>query len=857
MRNKFLSNRVFLYGTLILCAFLIGNAFAMPSLQYLPTDADPDPSIPSPESVLGWELGDRRIDHGALVRYLNLLADRSDRVSIKITGYTHEQRPLLQLIISSKENQSKLEELRQRHLQATTSKDPGAPLVVWLGYSVHGNEASGSNAALAVAWYLAASRSEFVNKLLANSIIIIDPALNPDGLNRFASWSNSNRSLHAVGDPNGRIHNEAWPSGRTNHYLFDLNRDWLTLVHPESRARITEFHRWLPQVLTDHHETTTNDGFFFQPGVPTRQHPLTTQANLDMTRALARYHAQALDDAGVMYFTEDAYDDFYYGKGSTYPDINGSIGILFEQPRVNGPLLNRDSGPLSFSQAIHNQVRTSLSSLKGAWELRQELSNYQRQFFKSMQQRAARSDFKAWVIGDDNDPARASELLKVFGHHQIEYQALGQEVTADGQVFTPGHAWVIPVKQRQFGLAQALLEKRTKFTDDTFYDVSAWALPLAYNLPYARLTRLPAMTQNHATGTPPEPTAEAVAWIIDWRQLKAPAVLQKLLDADARVRAATLPFSAGQGPAAHHFAEGSLLVLPGIQDKDKSAAIFATLQQAAALGVAVYSADTHLSGSGPDLGTSHFKPVPQVKPLLIAGEGTNAYAVGETWYQLDQRLGLAPVLVSMSQLKKIRLHDYTHLLMADGDYAAIGKGLKKRISVWLRSGGVLIAIQGAASWAESLCFAAHDCDKPQADEAQANDESEHFAYADFAQKKAQLTIGGAIVSTQLDTSHPIAFGYRSELPLLRRGTTLLEASENTFASPVHYADKPLISGYIGPERLAQMSGQAAVIAERHGQGLVVRFANNPLFRGYWRGTERLWVNSLYFGPLIETTKLPE
>lgn len=831
--------------------FLSSSTFAMSSAAYLPPDADLDTSIPSPESQLGWEPGDWRIHHPALVQYLHTLAEKSDRVSIKVTGHTYEKRPLLQVIISSEENQQKLESLRQAHLRGVTTGDPDAPLVVWLGYSVHGDEASGANAAPIVAWYLAASQSEHVKELLKNTIIIIDPSLNPDGLDRFSSWSNSNQSLTPVGDRNSRIHNQAWPPGRTNHYLFDLNRDWLPLVHPESRARVTEYHRWLPHVITDHHETG-HDGYFFQPGVPTRQHPLTTPENLEMTRVLAAYHAKSLDSAGVMYFTEDTYDDFYYGKGSTYPDINGSIGILFEQPRVNGQVYNRVSGPLTFSEAIHNQVRTSLSTLEGAHEQQDKLKKYQAGFFQTTQQRAARADFQAWVIGDGNDSARARELMDIFNHHQVEYYALSKGITADGQLFKPGHAWIIPVKQRQFGLAQAMIETRTKFEDNTFYDVSAWSLPLAYNLPYAKLNRLPATTDNLQSPAVSTPEPDAVAWVIPWQQMHAPSVLQNLLEANVRVRAATKPFRM-RGVT---FSEGSLVLLPGIQDKEQSGVLFEALQRASARGVNVHSYNTHMSESGPGPGTSHFKIVPAIKPLLIIGDGVRSYDAGEAWHQLDQRLGVPPVMVNMTRLKKINLNDYTHLLMVNGNYTAIDKKLKHRIAAWVSDGGILVATQDAATWAESLCFEADDCNKTSEEEA-VEEDSKAMAYADFDDQKGQRTIGGAIVSTQVDNTHPIAFGFNTEIPLFRRGTTLLQASENPFASPIRYAEKPLISGYIGEQRLSEMSNQPAVIAERHNKGLIVRFANNPLFRGFWRGTERLWVNALYFGPLVGTTELPQ
>ena len=842
-----------IFPAILAGVFACSAALAKPSAEYLPADAALDPSIPSPESQLGWEPGDWRIQHPALVRYLYTLAEQSDRVSIKVTGLTYEQKPLLQLVITSPENQANLETLRQAHLQGAANGDSDAPLVVWLGYSVHGDEASGSNAAPIVAYYLAASQSQYVRDLLKNTIVILDPSLNPDGLDRFAAWSNANRSVNGSGARDNRINYQDWPGGRTNHYLFDLNRDWMTLVHPESRARIDEYHRWLPHVLTDHHETW-HDGFFFQPGAPTRQHPLTTPENLEMTRALAAYHADSFDAAGEMYFSEDDYDDFFFGKGSTYPDINGSIGILFEQPRVNGAVYDRDSGPLEFSEAIHNHVRTSLSTLKGAYELSDKFKQYQAGFFRTMRQRADKADFQAWIIGDGGDSARGEELMALFRSHQVEFRTLAAEVNADGQVFKAGHAWVIPARQRQFGLAQAMLETRTQFGDKVFYDVSAWTLPMAYDLPFAKLAKMPPASEASPAPVSSAPDPDAVAWIIPWRQMNAPATLQDLLEAGALVRAATRPFSISDGSGILSFGEGSLVLLAGLQDREKTAAILDVLRNS---GVSVHSVNTQLTTSGPGLGTSHFHKVEAIRPLLVVGQGTRAYDAGEAWFQLDQRLGAAPVLTDMSRLKSVNLNDYTHLLMVEGRYTDIGKSQKQDIVAWIKGGGILVTIQGASTWAESLCFETDGCNGKKDEQKAAVETPKAMRYADFESQEAERTIAGAIVMTSVDNSHPVAFGYNAELPLFRRGETLLKASENPFATPVRYTDKPLASGFIGEQRLAEISGQAAVIAERHGKGLLVRFANDPIFRGYWRGTERLWVNALYFGPLVGTTELPK
>jgi hypothetical protein len=484
------------FVTLLFSLAVSNAALSITSAEYLPDDADLDPAIPTPESVLGWEVGEWRVSHDQVVKYMEVLAAASDRVSLRVIGYTHERRPLLQLTITSTDNHGNLEALREQHLRsANIGIDHDSKLVIWLGHSIHGNEESGGNSSLLSAYYLAASRSEFVTNLLNDAIILHDPVFNPDGFNRFASWANSNRSKNPVADPNHRVNNEGWPSGRTNHYLFDLNRDWLPLVHPESQARIAEFHRWLPHVLTDQHERG-RDGYFY---------------------------------------------------------INGSIGILFEQPSMKGPLLERDSGLLKFTDAISNHLRTSLSTLHGSFELQDELRVYQRGFFKSTNDRSRNAGFAAWVVGDDGDPERARAFLNLLDQHQIEYSPLAQDVRVADQEFRSGQAWVLPVQQRQFGLLEGMMEIRTEFEDDFFYDVSAWTQPLAYNLPFAQLSRLPATSVSSSPLPGPAPTDAAVAWIMPWNQLQAATVLQELLEARILVRAAVKPFNANTTSGSHSF----------------------------------------------------------------------------------------------------------------------------------------------------------------------------------------------------------------------------------------------------------------------------------------------------------------
>ena len=339
---------------------------------YLPTGITYDTSVPTPRSVLGFVVGEWHVRHDQLATYMRVVAETSDRVKIEVTGRTHEQRPLLMLTISSAENLARLEEIRQAHLVLSDPAAPAPdtsdmPVVINLGYSVHGNEASGSNAALLVAYYLAAATGGEIERLLDNAIILLDPSLNPDGLARFAQWANMHRGRVLMADPNHREHREGWPNGRTNHYWFDLNRDWLLAQHPESHARLEQFHRWRPNVLIDVHEMGSSSTYFFQPGVPNRKNPLTPETNVRLTEEIAGFHAEALDSLGSLYYSEETFDDFYYGKGSTYPDAHGSVGILFEQASIRGHLRSTSDGDLSFPFAIRNQLTTTLSTLSAAF----------------------------------------------------------------------------------------------------------------------------------------------------------------------------------------------------------------------------------------------------------------------------------------------------------------------------------------------------------------------------------------------------------------------------------------------------------------------------------------------------------
>ncbi|HSL84699.1 MAG TPA: M14 metallopeptidase family protein [Thermoanaerobaculia bacterium] len=851
---------------------------------YLPEAASYDPEVPAPAEVLGHQVGAWHVRPDQLVGYMERLAAASDRVRIEELGRTHERRPQVLLTISSPENLARLDEIGARHRELSEGRGPGAegaghadlagrPVFVYLGYSIHGNEPSGANASMLVAYHLAAGRGGEVEEMLANAVVLLDPSLNPDGLGRFAHWANMYRGEQPVADPDHREHVEAWPSGRTNHYWFDLNRDWLLLQHPESRNRVAAFQRYRPNVLADFHEMGTSATYFFQPGVPSRQNPLTPHRNLELTREIARFHAEALDEAGSLYYSEETFDDFYFGKGSTYPDIQGAVGILFEQASARGHVQEKGAGQgrISFPFAIRNQFLTSLSTLRAAVAKRDELLSYQAGFYRDALAEAARAPVGAHLVGSRGDRARLDEMVAVLRAHGIRVHRLGRTVTRGGVTYAPGDSVAVPTGQRQYRLLEALFERRTEFADTTFYDVSAWTLPLAFGLPSADLARgdlsqglLGEEIREGGLGAEPgsgmPAAADPVAWAFEWTSFYAPRALYRLLADGVQARVATRTFeaevAAEGGTARRAFGYGTVVVPLGLQP-ERAAEIRETLAAAEREdGIGVHALTTGLTGGGMDLGSPSLEPLEAPVPLLLIGNGVSSYAAGEVWHHLDHRLGLEVTLADRSYLDRVDLSRYTHLILAHGGWGGLSEDEVAEIGSWVRAGGTLVALQGAAVWAEGALLGIEA--EPAAEEEEAAAPLEPRPYARFRQDVAVPLVAGTIFEAHVDETHPLAYGYApGTLPVFRDTTLTLTPSENPYDTPVRYTERPLLAGYVSPQNLERLGGTPAVIATRLGRGVVIRMVDDPVFRGVWFGTAKLLSNAIFFGPVIDPTEVPE
>ncbi|WP_229333623.1 M14 family zinc carboxypeptidase [Glaciecola sp. MH2013] len=835
------------------------KAGELTDLSYLPQGQNYNQSIPLPEEVLGYPVGTWHVRHDQLVAYMYAVAEASDRVSIKEIGRTHEHRPLLLLTISSPENLTNIDEIKKQHLDRIAngvSAPQSAPLIINMGYSVHGNEPSGSNASLLVVYHLAASNSPETNKLLSENVVLIDPSLNPDGLSRFAQWANSHKGKTLVSDKLHREHREHWPSGRTNHYWFDLNRDWLLLTHPESQARIREFHDWRPHILTDFHEMGTDSTYFFQPGISSRKNPWTPDTNVTLTAALGDFHAQALDDNKELYFTHESFDDFYYGKGSTYPDAHGSIGILFEQASSRGHLQDSINGVLSFPDTIQNQVTTSFSTFAGAMANKNAILAYQKQFYNDTQKLMKDDDIEGFVIQGNLDESRFERVMSILKSHEIDFKLIDKNTTIDKLNLAANNALYVPVKQAQYRLIRSLFSERQRFADNTFYDVSNWNLPLAFNFQYASVTRSQARKLSTSASYERNEAStvlidNAYAYAFEWHDYEAPRLLQHLLTNKVQVRVAGGDFTAtvatNSGKVERDFSKGAIVIPAALEQPDNLLDILST--KAKQLNLALYNIDSGLTSKGIDLGSRRFAPVNLPKVLLIGGKGTSQYEVGEIWHYLDTRLGLPATLLDLSDLNGRDISDYTHLIFASGSYSSINEKTAESIKSWLQKGGVLIGQKSALRWFSKQEWIDNEVvDRSDIDDAFS---TKGLAYGDKSALAAKKLIAGSVYRANVDLTHPLMFGFeRDTLPLFKTSNMIVKQSDNPFNEVATYLKEPLVAGYTADELQTMISQTSAIVVKPIGRGAVIGFVDNIHFRGYWDGTNKLMSNSLYMSPLI-------
>lgn len=850
----------FLLFLLLLTTFCLKGHSQVDLSYYLPDSVTYNPSIPTPKSIIGHEVGEWHISHDRLVNYMYALDQASDRISLEVTGYTHEARPLLLLTITSPKNHQHIETIRTQHVQLTdpaksTSLDPATmPAVFYMGHSIHGNEPSGANASLLTAYFLAAAQGKEIDEYLTNTVILFDPSFNPDGLHRFSSWVNSRKSNVISADAADMEHNEPWPGGRTNHYWFDLNRDWLVAQQPESQARIKKFHQWKPNVLTDHHEMGTNATFFFQPGVPSRVHPLTPEKNQELTRKIGIFHANALDEIGSLYFTQEAYDDFYYGKGSTFPDAQGAIGILFEQASSRGHAQESINGVVRFPFTIRNQFTTALSTLKAVNALRIELLNYQRDFFKTALVDAAKDPVKAIIFGS-KDNVRSHMLAEVIVRQNIDLYKPASAQTLNGKSFEVESSFIVTMNQAQYKLIKGMFEKRTQFKDSLFYDISTWTLPLAFGLEYEELKMLPALGEKVTELKIPAGKLvggkSEYAYVFQTTAYYAPRALNRLLQHDVRIKVATDPFYHTSGK---RFERGSILIPLTGQEKSGEVIEFIVQEILQKDGIDVYNFSTGLDYKGVSLGSASFQPVRKPGIAVVIGDGVNANDAGELWHLLDERMRIPVTMLPVDGFNRTNINHYNTLIFPSGSYALINDASKEKLKVWVQNGGVIIGFDAALNWLNTAGIGKFDMKTSTSSGAEISDKKEvpaPRAYADIEEFRGAQQSPGAIFEASVDLTHPLLYGYyQAKMPLYKEGNLFMEKSKNAYGNPITFGSSPLLSGYISKPNYEKLKNTSVVGVAAMGRGRVIGFTENLSLRAFWLGTNKLFTNAIFYGPII-------
>ncbi len=831
-----------------------------PTAYFFPDGASFDPAIPSPEQFLGYPIGSFHTRHDRIVAYMDTLAALSERATVQIIGWTHEHRPMPVLTVTSPANHARLEAIRVAHLAATEAEPAEAlPVIVHLGYGVHGNETSSAEAAMLTAYWLVAGTGADVARYLDEGVYHVEPVLNPDGRDRHTNWANMHRAEPFVVDALDREHNEVWPGGRTNHYWFDLNRDWLPLVHPESRARIDFHHAWRPQVVTDYHEMGTSSTYFFEPSEPVGSwNPLLPERlYTDITMRFADDWAAALDSLGALYFTKEVYDNTYPGYGSTYPNFLGGLGLVFEQASARGHAQESSHhGVLTFAFAIRNHVRTSLATVRVAVEEREVLQDYQREFFRTGIEEAESGEVGAWVFGDPHDASLNRAFLDLLLRHRIRVHELASGVTAEGRTFEPGTSWVVPAAQPGYRLARSIFERTDEFADSVFYDASTWTVSLAYGIPDGELRQGDLRLGAEVVAVPSAPAVDvdrsSVAYLLDWRDSGAPTALRALQAAGARTEMSTRAWTAATTRGEVDFGAGSISVPVQIQAISPDSLLAAVRAAAAAGGVSVHAATTGYSVAGPDLGSGSFRPVRAPRILMPIGDGVSSYEAGQLWHLMDQRIGQPITKVDTGDLGRVDWSGYDVLVLVSGSLGSMFSGAAlDRLKAWVREGGTLVAVRSAAAWAAANGFTPN-IDAPGSgggDEGRGEaDAPARLPWADAGDIQGAQAIGGSIWQADLDLTHPLAFGYTSPtLAVWRDHSMFFEPSRNPYATVAQLTDDPHLSGYISDENEARLAGTPSVMADRLGGGSVVLLIDNPNFRGFWRGTTRLFLNAVYFG----------
>ena len=828
-----------------------------------------DQLITSPKDYLGYELGTEYTIYADVLNYFRNLGKQSERVSIHPYGKTHEGRVLEYLIITGDKNRKRLKEIQKNNLRLADPRNINAniakkiikenPGIYWLSYNVHGNEASSTEAVMQVAYRLAAGQDRETQAILDNSVVILFPCLNPDGRDRYVYWYKSAQNYVTNTDQFDYEHDEPWPGGRTNHYWFDLNRDWVWMVHPESKGRIKAYQEWLPQIHVDYHEMGFNRNYFTMPGTTPRNLMLPEPYEaLSDTFGLA--NIAAFDKHKVMYYTREGFDFFYPGYGSSYPSVMGSIGMLVEQGGHSrgGRAVKTDDGYfLTLRQRIFDHYETSFATLSAAVRNRQTLNQY---FHDTFQQKTNTGKSAAYIL-PDNSSNHLYDVLNMLRIHGIEVHRAKANFTvnkafnyedgeADRGLFKKGD-FLIYTDQPRHLFINTVFQREMSIEDSIMYDMSTWSAPLAYNLdaywseikPRVK-SELVKENMVHNAGVGRD--RDAYAYVIDWEQRNAPKALAHLWAKKYKVRSARKEFNNGS----RTYPRGTLVVLMG-RNTDKTESVRNDMDEVAEkAGVMIEAFATGRMQDGIDFGSSNMVPLKNPTVGLMVDTPFNSYTAGQLWYLLDKETELGISKLRMSRLKSLNLNKYDVLLFP-GVRGTVDSSLVNKLKTWVLNGGTLIATEGSAQFLTKKSgmnkVKVVEAPKPK---MEGIPPSAYTRYEDRSDSLGLKRIPGTAFYGIIDNSHPLAFGVPDRLYTLKQSVSALMPNPSLQTVGYYHKDpmKLKVSGYASVENRKLLAGKTFAAVQPMGSGKIVYLVDNTQYRMFWVGPSRMVQNAVMLLP---------
>lgn len=794
--------------------------------------------LKSPSEFLGYELGTQFTRHHEVVDYYQYLAKSApDRVQLTEYGRTNERRPLLLVYVSSAENIKNLEDIRKEHMKNTSGEGNPSKAIVWLSYNVHGNESVSTEASMQTTYELLTSKSDY----LENTVILVDPCINPDGRDRYVNWYNETKNTPNNVDPNSKEHHEGWLSGRANHYMFDLNRDWAWLTQVESQQRLKFFNKWLPHVHVDFHEQGVDNPYYFSPAAEP-YHEVITDFQRDFQKTVGKNHAKYFDAKGWFYFTKEVFDLLYPSYGDTYPTYNGGIGMTYEQGgsgRAGLGIITSIGDTLTLKDRIAHHHTTGLSTVEVASKNAQRLNDEFKKFYTDRS-----FTYKSYVLNGDQDKIDA--LTRLLDQHEITYQS-GKQATVKGFRYKTGKtgsmktstsSLIIPGDQSKGTLVKVLFEPNAKLSDSVTYDITAWSLPHAYGLDaIATTTSVSGTAYIKKESATTNLSESAYAFLTDWNSMNDARFLAELIQENIRVRYNYKPFTLD----GKSHPRGTLIIAKGDNKNHKD--FLGTLRKVAEKhNKNLIATQTGFVDSGKDFGSGWVQVVDDVKIAVLSGEPTSTLRFGEIWHFFEQQLHYPFAVIDADYMNRVDLSGYDVLVLPGGwGYRRFMKeDTLKDLKEWVRNGGKLIAMGEsieAISGEKGFGLKKKEIKKDSTQVMRPFDGSER--------ERIKSAITGAIFKTKVDHTHPLAFGYDDNYFTLKLGNEAFDyMGEGNVVYLEEKQNKP-VSGFAGSIAQKNIDKTLVFGVEDFGRGSVIYMVDNPLFRGFWENGKLFFANALF------------